>query len=244
MKSKRRVNVVNVVRRFFTSRARCMPKRTFLLPPCLGVSVVTFAVGDSKNEYCSGISQNKFWDIPKKFLGSPLGLSTRSWDSFWDIPEQITRCWDHAFLTSFFESSRDVFRRLVSVVHPWIRYRLAGNCEDWQDAGPDGQVVVLFIVDRRAGADFCRRFFERELEHGGRLQFRVVWSADFGPSSAHQVLGDGLQGFCFVCRIFYLAGRSERHHGAVVHRVMEGGARQNDSVHESYREACRYAALS
>src|SRR5262249_17621432 len=82
-----------------------------------------------------------------------------------------------------------------------------------------------------------------KLEHGGRLQFGVVWSADIGPSSANQVLGDGPQGFCFVRWIFYLASRSEGNDGAIVHRVMEGGARQNDSVDESHGEAHGGSAL-
>jgi len=50
-----------------------------------------------------------------------------------------------------------------------IRQRLAYLSPDRDHAGPDGHRVVLFIVDRRTGADFRRHFLQRQRQDAGSL---------------------------------------------------------------------------
>jgi hypothetical protein len=93
LKAKARVNMVNIVRKYFARRARQLP-----------ISQPSDAIASSNPEDRFGISQK----IVGLTLGYPKNLfwdyTTKYRDSLGDIPGQIARCWDYAFSNIFLKA--------------------------------------------------------------------------------------------------------------------------------------------
>ena len=122
-------------------------------------------------------------------------------------------------------------------VQPVVGHRRVGDLPQRQDPGPDGQVVVGLVVDRRPGADLGRDLDQREGEHGGGRQLTAVAPADRVAAAGNDVLDQGAQGGFLLVGVGDRLGAADGHHRPVVHRVMEGRAGQHQAVHQGDGDA-------
>src|SRR5713101_8520026 len=114
------------------------------------------------------------------------------------------------------------------------RARLKG---ERNDAGPDRQSVVRSIVFGRPRANFRGNFREWQAQNARGFQFFFVGLARIIPAAGKNFFGEGMQRYEFFFRRVNENGFSEGDDGAVVHRVVEDGTGQNESVSESNRDA-------
>jgi hypothetical protein len=107
-------------------------------------------------------------------------------------------------------------------------------------AGPDGERIIGIVVDRRAGANFCGHFFEIERENGGAFQLGGGGFANVVPAAGNDVIRDRAQSDDFFVVRGDGARGAENNCAAIVHRMMEGGTRENKSIEERDRDADRH----
>jgi len=100
------------------------------------------------------------------------------------------------------------------------------------DAGPDGQVVVGIIVDRRTRADLGGNFGERETQNAGGFLLFFTGFTRVVPATRKKFLGECVEGFELFLRLPLRHCSSKGNDGAVVHGMIEDGAREDKAVGE------------
>src|SRR5437764_14285304 len=98
------------------------------------------------------------------------------------------------------------------------------------DAGPDGQVVVGIIVDRRTRADLGGNFGERETQNAGGFLLFFTGFTRVVPATRKKFLGEGVEGFELSLSRIHDSCSSKANDRAVVHEMMADGAREDNAV--------------
>ena len=75
----------------------------------------------------------------------------------------------------------------LDILEKWIWLRRPRREPKRNDTGPQVQLVVLFFILGRAGADLGRSFFNRDSEHGGSSHLLVGGPASVVPSTGHAI---------------------------------------------------------
>ena len=108
-----------------------------------------------------------------------------------------------------------------------------------QLARPHRERVVVLVVLRRARAQLGRSLVEREGHDPRRPQLDLRRGAHRGEPPGHDVLHDRVERPRLLRRVPDLTRRAQHQDAAVVHRVVEGGAREHQAVEQRDRQATR-----
>lgn len=104
------------------------------------------------------------------------------------------------------------------------------------DARPVGQCEVAGFVVGAAGADLGGDLLEVQPDHRRRRQLLLVGGPRVRGPARHHVVDDRVEGGPPLLRVGHRARDAMDHHGAVVDRVMEGGAGQHQPVDMRHRQ--------
>src|SRR5579863_8228913 len=83
-------------------------------------------------------------------------------------------------------------------VKPRITNRHTGRHLQRNHSCPGGEGVVFLVINRRADAYLCRKFFDRDAQHRRGFQFAFVRAARIVPPAWQDVLREHAQG----CQLF------------------------------------------
>ena len=109
-------------------------------------------------------------------------------------------------------------------------YWFAESLNQRNHASPHRQRIVLFVVDRRASANFRRDFFERQRQNAGCLQIFFGRLLGMFPPAGDHVIGETPQRLPLLDEIGDGPRPADHHHRAIVDGSVERRARQNQSV--------------
>ncbi len=111
---------------------------------------------------------------------------------------------------------------------------------DGHHAAPVRQGEVLGLVARAAAAGLDRHLGQVHADDGGRGEFLGVGAARVRRPAGDGALHDRVQRQQPLLVVGHRIREPVRHHGAVVHRVVEGGPGQHQSVQVCDGHAHRY----
>jgi hypothetical protein len=106
-----------------------------------------------------------------------------------------------------------------------------------EDAGPDGEVVILGVVFGATSTDLGGDFVEFELENSGAFEFLIGGRANVGPASGEKMIADDGEGVGLGFGIGDLGGATEDDDGTVIHGRVEARAGKDESVDEGDGDA-------
>ena len=104
-------------------------------------------------------------------------------------------------------------------------------------ATPVRQLEIVRLLDRRPGADLRRRLGDREPDHPSRAQLGIARSATVVGPARQVVVDDGAQRAVLLVRVVDQDCLPDDGHRAVVHRMVEGRAREHERVDDRDRDA-------
>ena len=135
-----------------------------------------------------------------------------------------------------------IARRNSSRWLPWIPDRLPGGQDQRQHARPDRKIVIRLVVDGRPDAYLGRRLVQHQPQDRGRLQLLLGGRPDIGSTARHQSVGEFFERVQLRIGIVHHLGAAQRHHRAIVHRVVETGSGHHQPVQDADSETDIHAA--
>src|SRR5690606_650757 len=109
-----------------------------------------------------------------------------------------------------------------------VRHGAQGGLRERQDARPVRQRQVVFVVDGARSAQLDGGLGQRERNDARGLQLRWVGGTALAAAAGEHVIDDAVERGALLVLGLHLAQATEDDGAAVVHGVVERGARQHD----------------